>query len=332
MKIRLLSSALLTAVLPLAMTACADEGNSTSVTSTTTTTVEQEVAQIIQKRVGEAVGYNCQAGADSCSIEFTVVQLRSADSCEALGREESGAGEAGEDRLLEVEIHFDADPESTQEDVKSFMTGSSWSFRTADGPAEPATESSRCAGTTGGDGLEAGESMEPGTTLIRHELFQLSDEAVALRMTGPDSGDTWEWDLTDVEEATIVEAPPGSAEPIAPAAPASGAPVQPESPPVQSSGGSIFNPPGVGVQCPQTDAWVDDLSLCTPANLGAEPAPAPAQPAYSDPPRADGCVGPAAVCGYYDENGNPIWFDKQTLETSPRYYDEYGNPTMTPPQ
>ena len=48
------------------------------------------------------------------------------------------------------------------------------------------------------------------------------------------------------------------------------------------------------------------------------------------PPRSDGCVGPAATCGYYDTNGNPIWVDKDTGETSPRYYDEMGNPTMEP--
>lgn len=48
------------------------------------------------------------------------------------------------------------------------------------------------------------------------------------------------------------------------------------------------------------------------------------------PPRADGCVGPAATCGYYDTNGNPVWVDKETGETSPRYYDEFGNPTMDP--
>lgn len=54
--------------------------------------------------------------------------------------------------------------------------------------------------------------------------------------------------------------------------------------------------------------------------------------ANQTPPRADGCVGPAAVCGYYDDAGTPIWFDKLTLESSPRYYDENGNPTMNPPQ
>ncbi|WP_143336736.1 hypothetical protein [Corynebacterium pacaense] len=53
-------------------------------------------------------------------------------------------------------------------------------------------------------------------------------------------------------------------------------------------------------------------------------------PTYSEPVRADGCVGPAAVCGYYDESGNPIWFDKTTGETSPRFYDQFGNPTMSP--
>lgn len=49
-----------------------------------------------------------------------------------------------------------------------------------------------------------------------------------------------------------------------------------------------------------------------------------------EPQRTDGCVGPAAVCGYYDDSGQPIWFDKETGETSPRYYDEDGNPTMDP--
>ena len=52
---------------------------------------------------------------------------------------------------------------------------------------------------------------------------------------------------------------------------------------------------------------------------------------YTDPYRSDGCVGPAATCGYYDDNGDPIWFDKETGETSPRYYDENGNPTMEAP-
>ena len=54
-----------------------------------------------------------------------------------------------------------------------------------------------------------------------------------------------------------------------------------------------------------------------------QPAPAPS--------RADGCVGPAATCGYYDDSGEPIWVDKETGETSPRYYDEFGNPTMDAP-
>lgn len=69
---------------------------------------------------------------------------------------------------------------------------------------------------------------------------------------------------------------------------------------------------------------VTDTVNCAPAPAVPEPAP------VTGPPRADGCVGPAATCGYYDENGNPIWFDKETGESSPRYFDENGNPTMDP--
>ncbi|ANE05169.1 hypothetical protein [Corynebacterium crudilactis] len=58
---------------------------------------------------------------------------------------------------------------------------------------------------------------------------------------------------------------------------------------------------------------------------------APEIEVYEEPLRSDGCVGPAAVCGYYDEYGNAIWFDKITGETSPRYYDQFGNPTMEAP-
>lgn len=69
---------------------------------------------------------------------------------------------------------------------------------------------------------------------------------------------------------------------------------------------------------------VTDTVNCAPESRVPQAAP------YTDPPRTDGCVGPAATCGYYDENGNPIWFDKKTGQTSPRYFDEFGNPTMEP--
>ncbi|RSZ61179.1 hypothetical protein EAH68_14590 [Corynebacterium hylobatis] len=90
-----------------------------------------------------------------------------------------------------------------------------------------------------------------------------------------------------------------------------------------------YGPPRF-VQCWERNAAVmSDGSIVTDT---VNCAPAPSVNEYYDgPARADGCVGPAAVCGYYDESGNPIWFDKMTGETSPRYYDEHGNPTMEGP-
>lgn len=72
---------------------------------------------------------------------------------------------------------------------------------------------------------------------------------------------------------------------------------------------SIFNPPGVGYQCPATDAFVDDLALCTSANLGGDPIYDtwfPGGLPASEVPFADGGTCAAAVCGYgHDEFGNP---------------------------
>lgn len=92
-----------------------------------------------------------------------------------------------------------------------------------------------------------------------------------------------------------------------------------------------YGPPRF-VQCWESNAAVmSDGSIVTDTVNCGRPAPGSAHEAeYVDPPRADGCVGPAATCGYYDEDGNPIWFDKETGQTSPRYLDENGNPTMDP--
>ena len=92
-----------------------------------------------------------------------------------------------------------------------------------------------------------------------------------------------------------------------------------------------YGPPRF-VQCWESNAAVmSDGSIVTDTvNCAPQPPAAGPAPQYVDPPRADGCVGPAATCGYYDEDGNPIWFDKETGQTSPRYLDENGNPTMDP--
>lgn len=98
-------------------------------------------------------------------------------------------------------------------------------------------------------------------------------------------------------EAATSPVPPSSDAPtdIAPAAP-----VQQE---------SIFNSPGVGYQCPATDAYVDDPALCTSANLGGDPIYDTMYPGgipANEVPYADGGTCAAAICGYgHDEFGNP---------------------------
>lgn len=104
----------------------------------------------------------------------------------------------------------------------------------------------------------------------------------------------------------------------------------PQKPPFMSD--EDFDPYGPPrfVECWESNAAVmSDGSIVTDT-VNCAPSPAPVE-VYDEPLRLDGCVGPSAVCGYYDEFGNPIWFDKLTGETSPRYYDQYGNPTMVAP-
>lgn len=136
---------------------------------------------------------------------------------------------------------------------------------------------------------------------------------------------------TEASTKTAAEIPVDSTVSAEPA-PASQAPAAaPPRPPFMSP--EDYDPYGTPkfVQCWESNAAVmSDGSIVTDT-VNCAPDPVQSQPGlYEDPPRADGCVGPAATCGYYDENGNPVWFDKQTLETSPRYFDEFGNPTMEP--
>lgn len=145
---------------------------------------------------------------------------------------------------------------------------------------------------------------------------------------------------TSSSEATTTKSTEPAAQTAAPEpsysepAPASQAPAAapPRPPFMRPEDYDPYGPPRF-VQCWERNAAVmSDGSIVTDTvNCAPLPDPVQSEPGlYEDPPRADGCVGPAAVCGYYDESGNPIWFDKETLETSPRYLDENGNPTMDP--
>ncbi|MEW1938437.1 hypothetical protein AB0331_13845 [Dietzia maris] len=136
---------------------------------------------------------------------------------------------------------------------------------------------------------------------------------------------------TSAESSTETAAPEPSYSDPAPASQAPAA-APPRPPFMRPEDYDPYGPPRF-VQCWERNAAVmSDGSIVTDTvNCAPLPDPVQSEPGlYEDPPRADGCVGPAAVCGYYDESGNPVWFDRETGETSPRYLDENGNPTMDP--
>lgn len=75
---------------------------------------------------------------------------------------------------------------------------------------------------------------------------------------------------------------------------------------------SIWAPPGQGIQCPGTDAFVWDYADCNPSNGVIDPdefygmyGPQNQQPEHDGVPIADGGTCPAYLCGYgHDEQGN----------------------------
>lgn len=169
-------------------------------------------------------------------------------------------------------------------------------------------------GSDGGDPVEA-DSRETSTTTSA----STSSTNSTMTSSAPSSS------TTEAESA----APATSETPaVAPAPPAAAAPTRPVF--MRPEDFDPYGPPRF-VQCWERNAAVmSDGSIVTDTVNCAPPLSEPEPAPYTDPPRADGCVGPAATCGYYDEDGNPIWFDKETGETSPRYFDEDGNPTMDP--
>ena len=75
---------------------------------------------------------------------------------------------------------------------------------------------------------------------------------------------------------------------------------------------SIWAPPGQGIQCPGTDAFVWDYSDCNPSNGVIDPNEfygiidqQNQQPVHDGVAIADGGTCPAYLCGYgHDEQGN----------------------------
>lgn len=157
-----------------------------------------------------------------------------------------------------------------------------------------------------------------------------STTSTTVSSSTPSSSSTTASSSTSTSPASVPPSSATQANSTTPAAaPAAAAPVRP--PFMAPEDFDPYGPPRF-VECWEANAAVmSDGSIVTDTVNCAPQAPAAAPaPQYVDPPRADGCVGPAATCGYYDEDGNPIWFDKETGQTSPRYLDENGNPTMEP--
>lgn len=166
-------------------------------------------------------------------------------------------------------------------------------------------------------GCGGGESEQPETT--KTTVTSSATSSTSSESTSPTSTTEAEDANSPDSEVDLASEAPEAAAPAAAAAPTPPAFMRPED----------FDPYGPPrfVECWETNAAVmSDGSIVTDT---INCAPATGEPGEA-PPRADGCVGPAATCGYYDADGNPIWFDKSTGETSPRYYDEFGNPTMDP--
>lgn len=172
-------------------------------------------------------------------------------------------------------------------------------------------------------GCGTSETTEPVTTTSSSEVTSTTAE----KATTTTSNETTTQPVT---EEPALEAPLIEETTAAPAPAIEETYIAPQIPPfMRPEDFDPYGPPKF-VECWESNAAVmSDGSIVTDT-VNCAPAPVVVDP-YDLPVRSDGCVGPAAVCGYYDEYGNPIWFDKMTGETSPRYYDEYGNPTMEKP-
>ncbi|MHA2788194.1 hypothetical protein ACXZ66_03455 [Corynebacterium sp. S7] len=177
-------------------------------------------------------------------------------------------------------------------------------------------------------GCGAGESTAPETTSTTSAVTTsptTSSTSTTTSSTSAESPMSSESTPQTVVEETNAEPSSVAQEPV----------VAPEAPPfMQPEEYDPYGPPQF-VRCWEANAAVMSDGTIVGDAINCAPE-VPQEASYMDgyppqAPRADGCVSPAATCGYYDESGNPIWFDKQTGETSPRYYDEFGNPTMEAP-
>lgn len=265
--------------LTLTLAACGDSGDEVAESTPSPATATTEAASGVQELVlGETMTITRCGGDLPCNVEVTLTKATLTETCPfgvSYPDMESMDTEGSLYLTFDGEFHV-------IESANNFSVGEA-DFTAVDGDGYATTDLTAwdCESLDVDKHLD--NPVDPGLKRAGHLTLAIPPNTETIRFTQFWDPVTWEFDITDLELApgagerplATGEAPAGSPAPTPATA------VEPPAPaPAQS--GSIFNPPGVGVQCPGTDAWVNDISLCTPANLGGEPLPAAPAPAPAD--------------------------------------------------
>lgn len=214
-------------VCTLTLSACGGEVGTDTVSSETATTTlsSPSIDRQITKQIGEIAGYNCGDSVNECMINFSVETMQISDSCEDLGMETYPDKSEELQRMLRVDTKIYSSPDATTDELNYFLGLSSWNFLTSDGITAPTTEANGCLGDAMTARNDFNQPVVPGTTVLRHELYELPDNAERLRLITPDAETYWEWDLAEADVPSSDRSPspveaPGSAAPEGDPAPA----------------------------------------------------------------------------------------------------------------
>lgn len=327
MKLRLFPVALL--ALPLAIASCSnpssEEPTAVVEASTTAESMTSEApAKPVEVELGETITLTNYANKDS-DVDLTINDISITEACHYIADDSVEAPDGGYfiQMLGEVDTKQTAQDFSFSEKQLSGVDAKGKDVETkyADACVNPSTEM---------DGYH--DFAEP---VSEGEITQGVLEIWAAKLpetltySAPGEKHDYSWSLPELSPSTST--PSATPEPTQTE---TATPAADEEPYVVEC---LFGTPGPALWSDGTTAYSEYCfnALGGPEYLEAESqsglSPSSTWDGYDpNPYRSDGCVGSAAVCGYYDDNGDPIWFDKMTLESSPRYYDQFGNPTMDP--
>ena len=326
MKTRL---ALSLAALSLALVSCSNPANSeapqpalsTSAAPTTTSSAPKEPTKV---ELGETITLT-DGEDESQEVALTIDDIDVSRQCH---NGQSTSNDAPKEDGYYIQMTGEVDAKKLQ-DTYSFSFAD-LTAETSDGDEMNIEAADGCENVH--EDLEGyqdfSKKISEGATVQGVLEFWVSDLPQTLTYSPANDPNNFVWgvpELTEVGETSTGQSAPEPTQEVAPAA-------TDEEPYVVEC---LFGTPGPALWSDGTTAYSE---YCFHANGGPkyleiESQSGLAQPENSalydpEPYRSDGCVGPAAVCGYYDNDGNPIWVDKTTGETAPREYDEFGNPTL----